>query len=64
MTKWPKCLPKIEQLVKAGFFYTCETDEVECIECSIILFDSQETDQLLVERAKLSLDCLLVKIIF
>ena len=37
--KWSKRLPKIEQLVKAGFFYTGEEDEVKCIECGVTLCD-------------------------
>lgn len=59
---WPKCLPEVERLVSAGFFYTGVGDELSCIECKCVLHDWKKTDDPWIEHKKASPDCLLVKL--
>lgn len=59
---WPKRLPRVDNLVSAGFLYTGVDDDVMCIDCKVILHDWQDTDDPWFEHAKASPNCLLVKL--
>lgn len=59
---WPKRLPSVERLVAAGFFYTGVGDELMWVECNIILYNWNKTDDPWTEHEKASPDCFLLKL--
>lgn len=57
---WPKPFPKVEDLVKSGFYYTGIEDAVTCISCRVTLEDWQPDDVPDEEHKRASPNCNLV----
>lgn len=58
---WPKLYPNVQELVKAGFYYTGSGDSVACISCGIVLEDWNSEDRPYDEHRKSSPFCELIK---
>lgn len=57
---WPKSFPKVEDLVKSGFYYTGIEDAVTCISCKVTLEDWQSEDIPHEEHKRVNPNCNLV----
>ena len=54
---WSKPYPKIEEMVKSGFYYTGSEDAVACISCGVVLDDWKPEDVPSEEHRKASPHC-------
>ncbi|WP_143442499.1 baculoviral IAP repeat-containing protein, partial [Klebsiella pneumoniae] len=58
---WPKHFPEVEEMVRAGFYFTGDEDSTACVTCGICLKHWKPSDKPLDEHRKASPYCELLK---